>query len=350
MTADGPTPNFMDDAAPTTTPQGDDPPRVGRPRRVASALTAAAGVSLVLLTLAGFAGRAAWWLDLTNHFRLHFALGLLVVALLQLLLRPRWLAGAWLAGAAVAGATLWPLWFASLPPAATGDRVTVVHANTGGDSVDAAALAAWVKAEAADWVSLQEVTAKNMPRIAAKLPEYDVVAYAPRADTRGVALLHRHVDGGPAVTAKVVTPTPDSQRPMVSFTFDLAGRPVSVLGFHTTRPAPANNWHWQRQGIDAAVVWAAAGQFAGGEAVLIGDFNSTAAGVHVTELCRRANLTDARRSHGLCGTWPSDLPSFLRVGIDDAYHTGGLVCTKFTVGPYIGSDHRPIAVTLALAK
>ena len=138
---------------------------------------------------------------------------------------------------------------------------------------------------------------------------------------------------------------------MVTFSFDLAGKPVSVLGFHTTRPAPANNWRWQRQGTDAAAVWAAAQQFAGGgDAVVIGDFNATAAGAHVAEMCRRANLFDARRGHGPCGTWPSDLPAFLRVNIDGAYHSVGLVCETFQVGPDINSDHRPIAVTFSRAK
>ena len=329
---------------------GDNAPpatrRTGWPRRAASLLTALAGGALVLLTLAGFGGRAAWWLDLTNHFRAQFALGLLAAAIAQALLRPRWLAGAWLAGAAVAGATLFSLFF-ELPQPSTG-RVSIVHANTGGDAVDAAALADWVNGRSPEWVSLQEVTDRNLKKIAAKLPRYDVVADDPRSDTRGVALLHRH-DAGP-VTASMIRPTPDSNRPMVTFSFDLAGKPVSVLGFHTTRPAPANNWRWQRQGTDAAAVWAAAAQFAGGEAVVIGDFNSTAAGVHVAEMCRRANLQDARQAHGPCGTWPSDLPAFLRVNIDGAYHSAGLVCDEFRVGPEIGSDHRPIAVTVSRAK
>ena len=67
-------------------------------------------------------------------------------------------------------------------------------------------------------------------------------------------------------------------------------------------------------------------------------------------MCRRAKLQDARRGHGLCGTWPSDLPAFLRVAIDDAYHTAGLVCTDFAVGPDVKSDHRPISVTFARTR
>ena len=325
--------------------------RSGLARRALGALSTTVGGVLVLLTFAGFAGRAAWWLDLTNHFRFHLAAALLLAAALQWLARPRFLAGAWAAGAAVNLLALSPLWWPAATPAGL-PQVTIVHANTGGDRVDAAALAAWVNALSPQWVSLQEITPRNLPKIAAKLPDYDIVADEPRLDTRGVALLHRHDPAAtrPAFAAQVLHPTPDGNRPMVAFTFDLGGRDVSVLGFHTTRPAPANNWRWQRQGMDAAGLWAAAQQLAGGEAVLIGDFNATAQGALVGQLCRTAKLADARRGHGLNGTWPANLPGPLRVGIDGAYHTAGLACAEFTVGPDVGSDHRPIAVTFSPAN
>ena len=323
-------------------------PRAGPARRVASATVAFFGVALLIATLTGLLGKAAWWLDLTNHFRPHLAAALLLAAGLQLLVRPRFLAAAWGAGAVVNLLPLTPLWLPAPAPVG-GASVTIVHANTGGDGVDAAALAEWVNTLSPEWVSLQEITPRNLPKIAAKLPAYDVVADAPRLDTRGVALLHRHDPAAtrPTFSAQIVSITPDADRPMASFTFDLAGRGVSVLGFHTTRPAPANNWRWQRQGMDAAAVWAAAGQLAGGESVLIGDFNATAQGVLTSGLCRTAKLHDARRGHGLTGTWPSNLPGPLRVGIDAAYASAGLTATAFIIGPDVGSDHRPIAVTFA---
>ena len=256
-------------------------------------------------------------------------------------------AAAWAAGAVVNLLLLAPLWMPADAPA-NGPRVTIVHANVGGDGVDAAALAAWLNGLSPEWVSLQEVTPRNLSKIAAKLPAYDVVADEPRLDTRGVALFHRHDPAAtqPVFSAQIVHITPDGDRPMASFTFDLAGRPVSVLGFHTTRPAPANNWRWQRRGMDAAAAWAVAQRVAGGgDVVLVGDFNSTAQGVLVGELCRTAKLQNARRGHGLEGTWPGDLPAPLRIGIDGAYASGGLVATDFKVGPDVGSDHRPIAVT-----
>ena len=312
-------------------------------RQVVRVCLAFGGAILLSATLAGLLGRAAWWLDLTNHFRPHLAAALVLVTLLQLLARPRFLAAAWAAGAVVNLLPLVPLWLPAATPA--GDaRVTVVHANTGGDTVDAAALGAWVNGLSPDWVSLQEITPRNLLKIAAKLPAYELAADAPRTDTRGVALFRRK---GIVGDARIVTITPDNNRPMVAFSFDLAGRAVSVLGFHTTRPAPANNWRWQREGTDAAALWAAAQQLAGGEAVLIGDFNATAQGVMARNLGQTAKLADARRGHGLTGTWPANVPGPLRIGIDAAYASRGLTATGFSVGPNIGSDHLPIAVTFA---
>ena len=338
--------------ATSASPGGVKTQRAGLLRRAIRATVGFTGAILVLATLAGLLGRAAWWLDLTNHFRFHLMLALVLVAVAQAIARPRVLAAAWAAGALVNGLLLSPLWLPATPPGA-GPRITIVHANVGGDPVDAAALAAWVNDLSPEWVSLQEITPRNLLRIAAKLPDYEVAADAPRPDTRGVALFHRvePATTRPTFAARVVYVTPDKNRPMVSFDFDLGGRGVSVLGFHTTRPAPANNWRWQREGLDAAAAWSVAQRAAGGgEVLLVGDFNATSQGVLSRELCRKAKLLDARRGYGTAGTWPSAVPAPLRIGIDAAYASAGLAVTEFAVGPDVGSDHRPIAVTVALAK
>ena len=318
--------------------------QTGLLRRVLAWAIAVVGGVLVVTTLAGFAGRAAWWLDMTNHFRPQLALALLAVAGLQGVAGLRPLAAAWAVGAAFNVALILPLFVHASAPAVS-DRVVVAHLNTGGDAADAGALAAWVSEASPGWLSLQEVTPRNLPRFEAALAGYELATAEPRLDTRGVALFRRLdvVDG----SARIVRPTPDRDRPMASFAVDLNGRPVAVLGYHAPRPLPGGPWRAQAKAVDGAVLWAAAQQLTGGEAVLIGDFNATAEGVIVSNLTRDAALIDARRGHGLNGTWPAHLPAFLRVPIDSAYHSAGLTVTHFEVGPDLGSDHRPIAVTFA---
>jgi endonuclease/exonuclease/phosphatase (EEP) superfamily protein YafD len=300
---------------------------------------------LLLATLLSYLAPVAWWLDLLTHFRPHYAMGLLIATLLQLLVRPRALAGAWAAAALLNVLMIGPMYVSRLPPAA-GPELTVVHANVAGDDVDVKALAAWILAAEPDLISLQEITPTNLPRIERVLLQaglaYHTAAAQPRDDTRGVALLSRRDD----ITATVIYPTPDGDRPMVQALLDLGGVQVAVLGFHTTRPAPARPYRFQAQGMSAANLWCRVQRLGGAEQLLIGDFNSTSQGVLVSDLCRRAGLRDARRGHGMAGTWPASLPAPLRIPIDGAYHTEGLVTTSLETGPFVGSDHLPLLVTL----
>lgn len=311
----------------------------------------ALGGALLAGTLLSLAAPAAWWLDLLTHLRPQLALGLLAVACLQLLVGPRPLAGAWVTGAFLNVYFLAPLLFASAP-AGTGTPLAIVHANVGHDQVDADRLAAWIARDPPDLVLLQEVTPGNLPRIERALSErgleFMTLAAEARQDTRGVALLARL----PGVSAGVVRPTPDPERPMVQAHLELDGKPVAILGFHTTRPAPGRHYRFQAEGMASATLWCRAQEVSGAQRLLIGDFNSTSQGVLVKGLCQRAKLRDARRGIGIGtfeGTWPASLPAPLRVPIDGAYHSQGLAAEGFEVGPAIGGDHRPIRVTLRRA-
>lgn len=309
------------------------------------------GAPALLATLLSLAAPAAWWLDLLTHFRPQYAMLLLLAAGAQVLFRPRALAAAWGAGLLLNLALLSPLLLADRP-SASGRPLTIVHVNLGRDDVDVETLAEWVAEVSPELLSLQEVTAQNLPRIEKALTRagvsYQTLAAQARADTRGVALLSRRRLALAGVSAQVIAPTPDAQRPMIQAHVELDGVPVAILGFHTTRPAPGKLYDFQAEGMSTAALWASANELAGAQTVLIGDFNSTSQGTLVRNLCHRAGLQDARRGHGLHGTWPASFPAPVRVPIDGAYHSGGLTATAFAVGPDVGSDHRPITVTLRL--
>jgi endonuclease/exonuclease/phosphatase (EEP) superfamily protein YafD len=303
------------------------------------------GAPPLVTTLLSLLAPVAWWLDLLTHFRPQYAMALAAAAVLQLVVRPRVLAAAWGTGALLNLAMIGPLYLAR-PPAVGGPVLRIAHANVAGDDVDVEALATWLVEARPELVFLQEVTPANLPRIERALAaaglEYATAAAQPRADTRGVALLARRED----VEAAIVYPTPDDERPMVQASLELGSSRIAILGFHATRPAPARPYRFQAQGMSAAALWCHANQMGGVEQVLIGDFNSTSQGTLVSELCRRAGLSDARRGQGNAGTWPAHLPAALRVPIDGAYLSRNLVATEVSVGPYIGSDHLPLLVTI----
>ena len=77
--------------------------------------------------------------------------------------------------------------------------------------------------------------------------------------------------------------------------------------------------------------------------VLAGDFNMAPWTPRLRRFADRADLTIAP---GLNGTWPAMLPVPARIPIDHVMTGPGLRVVDRTVGPDVGSDHRPVTVTL----
>ncbi|UDF02610.1 endonuclease/exonuclease/phosphatase family protein [Asticcacaulis sp. AND118] len=81
--------------------------------------------------------------------------------------------------------------------------------------------------------------------------------------------------------------------------------------------------------------------------VLVGDFNTTPSASALIDFSRGLGMTAAPAP---TGTWPAVLPGPVRIGIDNAYAGKGLSLRNRKVGPYYGSDHRPIIVDIYPAK
>ena len=298
----------------------EEPPR-SPSRRVL--ITTAALVPPLLLALAPYGGRWAWWLDMPGHFRVQLALfGLLFTTAVALV--------AWRVALPLGLATL----IAHLPPLAGtffaggggSAAVTVAHANVGG--VDAGRLAAWLAGRPADVVFLLEVRPGDA--VLADPPGgYRVALAGPREDSRGFAVL-ASID----LAAESVTFDVDrTSREMATVT--LPG-PIHVLHAHLARPGSAANFREQQQMAGKIAEWAQAHR----PAVVIGDFNAAPWSGALAPL-RDAGLAPAGGS--LSGTWPAGLPPGLRVPIDHALAHGP---AQLAIGPDLGGDHRPVVAAL----
>ena len=77
--------------------------------------------------------------------------------------------------------------------------------------------------------------------------------------------------------------------------------------------------------------------------ILAGDFNMAP---WTPRLRRFANQADLAIAPGLDGTWPAMLPLPARIPIDHVMTSAHLLVLDRTVGPDLGSDHRPVTVTV----
>lgn len=315
----------------------------GALRLAAEIALLAAAAGSVALTLAAFAGEAAWLLDLTTHFRWQYV-GVQVLALPALLaLRRRRFALATAAALALNLAALGPYLPRFATAAATGasgdEALGVLIVNLLWSNTNAEALLETAAREPHDVLLLTEFTHDWDARLAPLEKRYPYRVEVPRGDSWGIALLSRlpladartvDLEGLPAIDARVVAP---------AGTFRL-------LGVHL-RPPTRPAWARQRNRQLATLGrWAAAAE----EPVLVaGDFNSSPYSPYFAAMLEAGGLRTTGAGHGFHFTWPAFLP-LLGIPIDHCAVSGEFTVLEHRRLPPVGSDHYPLLARLALAE
>ncbi|MFO1070001.1 MAG: endonuclease/exonuclease/phosphatase family protein [Geminicoccaceae bacterium] len=286
-------------------------------------------------------GTAAPWLagastvaDLLGQFLQQVALLTLALALLTWLTRQRLRA---LVAAALLALQLVVLRpdLDSIGAAADGAPARVLFFNVWARNGSREETLDYIRRSDADVVVLAEVT-EGWPALIDRLAD----AYPWRVDCLGhsgcdVVLLARsrplaaHGERDEA-----------SGAPYVEARLRLAGHAVTIAGSHLTRPVLDGDPVRQRR--QAAFLADRLGAIAGPR-LLVGDFNAVPWGAVGSILRRGSGLEPAS---GATGSWPSPLPGALRIPIDLALASPDLAGSVRRVGPWLGSDHRPIMVEL----
>lgn len=289
---------------------------------ISAALTAAA-------TLLGFAGAWWWVLDLCANFRVQYAVAFALCGAALAALRCWRIAASCAAGLAINLAVIAPIWLSSparADPSATPVKVVSFNVNYHNERYQD--VAAYLRAAAPDVAVLLEVTPEWLAALEHSLPDYEVVA-EPQRFAFGVAAFIRTGAGRGRV-------------------IDLGGVPalelqlddMSILGIHTMPPVSSETSHLRDALLRAAGDWA---NRANRAAAIVGDFNATPWSHAFRDLLDRADFVNSQR--GIEATWPRDLWP-LSIPIDHCVHTRRLTVTHRALGPHLGSDHRPLEVTL----
>lgn len=294
-----------------------------------------------LASVLGFFGGLHWSLDLLSHFRIQYAV-LLAVAAVVLAGGRRW-KPAGLAGivAAVSAIPLAPYYLeepVTCSPAADTLRLMALNVNTTGG--DPAAVLELIEGEAPDLVLLMEVSRAWVDRIQTATGDaYPHRVAVPREDNFGIALLSRrepddlrivHLGAVPSVEARV-RPGPGSD-------------PVTVLGTHPVPPAGGEGSARRDRQLEAV---AERVRRSPAPTLVVGDLNATPWSDAFRRLLADGGLRDSGRGRGLHPTWHGGTAAFA-IPIDHALVTPGLCVTERRVGGDVGSDHRPLFVSVVL--
>lgn len=331
-------------------------PRRPARRRVCSALWWLWILVLALAALSRFFAALAWPIDLLANVS-YFACVPALLTALAAAARRRWPAAA--AAVMLALVAAWPVrWVIVSPSAATpaggepGSHVVhVLEANVHGSHVALDGLISLIERVRPDVLVAIEV----QPGLEAYLSENETVrsilpfAIGPERGMlwRDMMLsrhpMHRlHFDG-------------DDQRYQHLFAYrrscfieDPSGRYL-LTAMHPPSPREAASWMRGNEWTSLLAEVCRQQLLPTGVPVVIGgDFNSTPSGYRHRIMLSRSGLVPSDRLGGIEGTWPSDWPAPARLTLDRVWVSPEVRLLSREVLEDIGSDHRPILVTLSL--
>jgi endonuclease/exonuclease/phosphatase (EEP) superfamily protein YafD len=316
-----------------------------RPSR--AAWSRAVSVGLIGTAAASFAALLAplgWPFELFVHFRWQVGAAALALLLASLVLRRPWMMAVacvtvalqWLPGTLLGGRA------AAHEPAArvcSDDQLRVVTANAWFVNADHAALVAWLARSDADIVALQEITPQWMTALEPLARQYPYRKFMPRDDPYGIALLSRW----PIEDVQPVDFADDGMPSLVA-NVDVHGRRLQVIALHTRWPVVPE----LQVARDLALQRAAALALRRPEStILLGDLNLTPYAPAFARLLTESGLRDALAGVAWRPTWQASFWP-LALPIDHVLVPPGSCVTAHEIGPYLGSDHRPLQVTLRL--
>jgi endonuclease/exonuclease/phosphatase (EEP) superfamily protein YafD len=219
------------------------------------------------------------------------------------------------------------------------DQLRVVTANAWFANPDHATLVAWLDRSGADVIALQEITPAWAVALEPLARKYPYRAQLLRDDPYGVALLSRW----PIEDSRPVDFAGDGVPSLVA-NVDVHGRKLQVIALHTRWPVVPELHVARDLALANAAALAATRPAA---TILLGDLNLTPYAPAFARLVSESGLQDALageawRPTWQAGFWPLALP------IDHVLLPRGSCVTAHAIGSYVGSDHRPVQVTLQL--
>ena len=327
--------------------------------------TVAVTLLVVLLTaIVSSIDTQVWWLDLPSQFRWHafafFGLSLVLLSAgcvrmnltarrnaTQTITRPIGLGlGLAIVGTLITGYGIAWASAPGLPLLDLGDgsgemRIRIVHFNLGTRADgDWRNVIEWLQQQPADVIFLQE-TRPDFEQALDASPLADKVALRNvRPDSRGTIALV--LGNAKLINARLDVETlNETDRALARVEVRVGQDTCTLLSMHMCRPTSAVEFAKQSYEIEQLGGWF--GRERGG--VAVGDINCAAYSPRLAAMLREHELRATT-----AGTWPAGLPSVLSLPIDVLVTDQFKAIESQVAGPNLGSDHRPLVVTVRLSS
>ncbi len=296
-----------------------------------------AGLS-TLATRITVAGAVGWIAELAVHWQWVYLVGGSVAAVAHWLLSHQNRA---LSAVVVAVCVGCFLQHAAVLPRVTGGEPTfrVAIANVHHRNADLQRLVSWLEREEPDLIVLQEVNPAASLQLK-RLAGYPHVLTTDSAEPFSVVVLSRH----PLREVQTVAWGRDPPGQWASFRGEVLwkGRPVAFAAVHLAAPISPHYLRLRDELLADTVRWAVSSK---APALIAGDLNNTP----WSRSFRWAAEQGMRSANGLGPTWPRVTRFSALLPIDHVLASSQWTARERSLGPNVGSDHRPVLVALALS-
>jgi endonuclease/exonuclease/phosphatase (EEP) superfamily protein YafD len=311
------------------------------PTRLAALLL----VGLAIACAAALLAPLGWPFELFAHFRWQLGAAAVALLLVAALLRRRGMvllaAAALLSQAAPALRTVLRATPAHAAGACDGPALRIATVNLWYANNDPRRLLDWLAANEPDLVALQEVTPAWVDALAATQQAYPYRGLLARNDPYGIGVLSRR----PLAQVTALDLAGDGL-PSLQVTADLAGQSLQLLALHTHWPVTPGLQRARDQVLERA---AALAQRQPSSSIVLGDLNLTPYAPAFARLAQSSGLRDALDEQAWRPTWQASFWP-LALPIDHVLVPSAGCVLDTAIGPDIGSDHRPVLVTLRLPR
>ena len=324
------------------TSRSDNPvPRKGAVWRFLVSVIVACSVVLILFTACGFFGRQWWRFEQLSHFRVQYFWLLTAAAAMLFVARRRRLGVAAVAAALINGVLIAPIYLPVDRPAPGGESLRLIAYNVLGRNQRHEEVLDFLRRQHADVVLLMEVQPHWANRIETLRNLYPHQHIVSRRDNFGIALLSK-VAWRDVHTAEFGS----SEVPTVIATFDLDRETWLFVGTHPVPPGSAGAAAARNEQLALIADFIKKQR---SPTILAGDLNLTSFSPYFGDILRTCGLRDSRQGFGVRASWAPRLP-LLDLPLDHCLVSREWHVVDRSVGPHLGSDHRPILVELCWAE
>lgn len=283
----------------------------------------------------------SWWVFETYAgFRIQFALILGLGILLAFRQNRRYVAGVLLLASIVNGSHLLP-YLVPTPLAsrtASALKLLTVNVHTANQRYDL--VRAMTASHAPDIVLFTEVNEVWLDELKVLSKEYPYSVSRPRPDNFGIVMFSKI----PPQKLEIVDFLAQDL-PSVEMVFTLGSQTITLIGTH---PLPPRTYEYS---VCRNAQLELMGRHLGpikGPKILMGDMNTVPWSSYFIKLLQEAGLKDTGQGHGISVTWPTHAWWLFGIPIDHILVSPELGVVSRTVGPWVGSDHYPVLVELAV--